>query len=134
MVLLSKKYKITVAVLDALAFIGLLSLKSIAGYMIDYFPECFFVRNFGVECPSCGGTRCVFQFFSGNFVESFSLNPLFFLSIIYILLLFVFLNLSLLKLNFAYRAVKIMASWKAVIGFSIGSLVFGIIRAITYFC
>ena len=128
-----RKYIIAVIVLDALALIGLFVLKPLAKLMIDVFPDCFFVRNFGFECPSCGGTRCVFQFFGGNFYESFSLNPLFFLAIIYIIILFVFLNLSLFKLNFFRRAVKIMASWQAAIGFAVCYLVFGIIRMITCF-
>lgn len=127
------KYIIAVIVLDALALIGMFVLKPLAKLMIDAFPDCFFVRNFGFECPSCGGTRCVFQFFGGNFSDAFSLNPLYFLCIIYVILLFVFLNLSLFRLNFARRAVKIMASWQAAIGFAVCYLVFGIIRMIMCF-
>ncbi len=123
-----RKYLITVSVLDALALIGIFTLKSIAKLMIDTFPDCFFVRNFGIQCPSCGGTRCVFQFFSGNFAESLSLNPLYFFTIIYVILLFVFLNLSLFKLNFARRAVKIMATWQAVVVFAVCYLILGTVR------
>ncbi len=123
-----RKYIITVIVLDALAIIGLFTLKSLAKLMIDAFPDCYFVRTFGIQCPSCGGTRCVFQFFSGNFAESLSLNPLYFFAIIYVILLFVFLNLSLFRLNFARRAVKIMASWQAVVVFAVCYLILGTVR------
>ncbi len=122
------------AVFDILAAIGVIALKSIAGFMIDYFPDCFFVTNFGMECPSCGGTRCVFQFFSGNFGEAFSLNPLFFFAIIYIIALFIFMNISLFNVALARRAVKIMVSWQAAIGFAISYVLFGIIRVISQLC
>ncbi len=125
-----KKYKITVIVLDALAVIGILTLKSIAKFMIDYFPECYFLSNFGIECPSCGGTRCVFQFFGGNFGEAFLLNPLFFLAIVYIIVLFVFMNLSLFGLKFARRAVRIMTAWQVPVIFAVGLALLGIIRLI----
>lgn len=123
-----RKYIITVCVLDALAVIGLFTLKSIAKLMIDAFPDCYYLRTFGIQCPSCGGTRCVFQFFGGNFAESLSLNPLYFFAIIYVIVLFVFMNLSLFKLNFARRAVKIMASWQAVVVFAVCYLILGIVR------
>ena len=123
-----RKYLITVCVLDALALIGIFTLKGLAKLMIDAFPDCYYLRTFGVLCPSCGGTRCVFQFFGGNFSEAFSLNPLYFLCIIYVILLFVFLNLSLFRLNFARRAVKLMASWQAVVVFAVGYLMLGIFR------
>ena len=127
-----RKYIITVVLLDALAVIGLFALKPLAKLMIDLFPECFFVRNFGFECPSCGGTRCVFQFFGGNFAEAFSLNQLFFIAIIYVIILFAFLNLSLFGLRFARRAVSIMASWQAAVGFAVCYLVFGVIRMFAF--
>ena len=128
-----KRYKITVIVLDALAVIGIFTLKGIAKFMIDYFPECYFWGNYGIECPSCGGTRCVFKFFGGDFAESFSLHPLFFLAIVYIIVLFVFMNLSLFGLKFARRVVNIMASWQAVVGFAVCYLVFGIFRIVQMF-
>ena len=130
----SRKYIISIAILDALAIIGVFALKPLAKLMIDYLPDCFFVRNFGLECASCGGTRCVFNFFGGNFAEAFSYNPLFFFAIVYVLTLFVFLNLSLFELNFAKRTVKIMASWQAVIVFAVCYFVFGIVKMILYFC
>ena len=125
-----KRYKIIVIVLDALAVIGIFTLKSIAKFMIDYFPECYFWGKYGIECPSCGGTRCVFKFFGGDFAESFSLHPLFFLAIVYIIVLFVFMNLSLFGLKFARRAVRIMTAWQVPVIFAVGLALLGIIRLI----
>lgn len=46
-------------------------------------PQCIVNRIFGLQCPSCGGTRCVINFILGNFKESFCYHPIFFFTIIY---------------------------------------------------
>lgn len=49
-------------------------------------PSCIINSIFGIECPSCGGTRCVINFVLGNFQESFTYHPIFFITLIYLII------------------------------------------------
>ena len=42
-----------------------------------YFPPCPFRALTGLNCPSCGTTRCLHQLLHGNVSAGFKLNPLF---------------------------------------------------------
>lgn len=53
--------------------------------MIRLIPYCIIHDTFGILCPSCGGTRCVVNFALGNFKESFAYHPIFFITILYLL-------------------------------------------------
>lgn len=109
-----KKLRYFVLALDALAVLAFLLLDDIAKYMIDFFPECFFYSRFGMECATCGATRCVYSFFSLDFASSFAFNPYIFCLIVYILVVFVLLNLAALKLRFAQSSCRALLSWQAV--------------------
>lgn len=56
-------------------------------YIIKYVPVCFWQKNFGIICPSCGSTRCIISLFTGNFKEAFFYHPFLFIFIIYFILL-----------------------------------------------
>ena len=59
----------------------------IAKYKIfSIIPKCIINSIFGIECPSCGGTRCVVNFILGNFQESFTYHPIFFITLIYLII------------------------------------------------
>ncbi len=53
----------------------------------NIMPSCFWKEHFNVICPSCGATRCLQNFFAGNFLVSLSYNPFVFVLIIYLILL-----------------------------------------------
>ena len=57
-------------------------VKRTAGNIIKYIPTCIINQNFGILCPSCGGTRCVTNLILGNIKESFLYHPVFFVTII----------------------------------------------------
>ena len=42
-----------------------------------FYPQCFFHRWTGWQCPGCGGLRATHQLLHGNFAEAFRLNSLF---------------------------------------------------------
>ena len=125
-----KKIRIFVLSLDILAVLAVFFLDDIAKYMIDYFPECFYYSRFGILCPTCGATRCVFNFFSLNFALSFAYNQYIFCLIVYALLLFVFLNLAALGIKFAERTYKAMLSWQAVTAWGVLFVAFAVYRMI----
>ena len=72
-----------ILILDAALVAFALAAKHIAAWMMAYLPDCMYAKR-GIMCPSCGGTRCVRNFFSGRFAEAFALNPFIFLLIIYL--------------------------------------------------
>lgn len=53
------------------------------GYIQKNIPSCYILKTTGMMCPSCGGTRCVTNFITGNFKEAFLAHPVFFIIIIY---------------------------------------------------
>lgn len=42
----------------------------------DVFEQCFYVKHFGVECPTCGLTRSFYAFFNGKFRAAIAYNYL----------------------------------------------------------
>ncbi len=39
------------------------------------FSECYYRKNFHIICPSCGGTRFLYYFITGDFVKAFRYHP-----------------------------------------------------------
>lgn len=50
-----------------------------------FFPICPFRFLTGLTCPGCGTTRAAHQILHGHFVTAFTLNPLFLISIPFML-------------------------------------------------
>lgn len=67
-------------------FLVLIIFISIKYNIISLLPHCIINKTFGILCPSCGGTRCVLNLIIGNYRASFSYHPIFFITIIYLLL------------------------------------------------
>jgi len=53
-----------------------------------FFPICLFRFFTGFTCPGCGTTRALHQILHGHFFTAFTLNPLFIISIPFLLLAF----------------------------------------------
>ena len=95
--------------------------------MLDFFPPCVLLTKYGITCPACGGTRCVNYFFTLRFWDSFSMHPIFFLIIVYLILLFVMANCSLFTKRLD-KALKVMFTPRVVVAWTILFAIFGIIR------
>lgn len=54
--------------------------------IIQIIPECIVYKYLHIYCPSCGGTRCITNILSGNFIQAFKNNSIFFISIIYLMI------------------------------------------------
>lgn len=86
---------------------------------------------FGLQCGTCGGTRCVKNFLSGNFSEAFKLNQLVFIGIIVIIITFILLNLAFFfNLSFAKKTLRIMYDYRVIIAVIIIFAIFTIVRNI----
>lgn len=73
--------------LELAILFGVLIIFIIINTNIVYLmPRCLINQTFHILCPSCGGTRCVINFIHGNFYESFLYHPIFFITIIYLIL------------------------------------------------
>ena len=123
-----RKKSFYVICLDAFLVISVIFFKIFYSDIMRILPECYYASR-GLQCGSCGGTRCVYQILQGNIVEAFKLNQFFFIVFCYSAIVFVFLHLSwLFKLKFAEKPLKILANYKAVIVFAVGYFLFSIWR------
>jgi hypothetical protein len=123
-----KKSLLLITVFDIIVLSVFFSLKYITAIMLDTLSGCIFLK-YGFICPSCGGTRAVHNFVTGNFIASFNYNPYIFGIIIYLIAAVIILNLEfLLKLSFAKKIRKLILNYKVIIGLAVGYAVFGILR------
>ncbi len=112
-----KKYKkILMIAVDVAVIPGLFLLKYFSSFMLSTDRPCVWTL-IGLQCATCGGTRCVSNLLSGNIIEAIKLNPFIFLCVMYLVISFIFLNILLLRnSSFAKKALKKMYSlWSLVI-------------------
>lgn len=55
--------------------------------LIEIIPRCKIREVLGILCPGCGGTTCVSNILSGNFLEAAKANIIIFIAIIYFMIL-----------------------------------------------
>lgn len=85
--MMNKKIKKMIFIELGILLLVLIIYMAIQIGIIELIPKCIISTNFHILCPSCGGTRCVINFFRGNFVASFMYHPIFFMMIIYFIVL-----------------------------------------------
>lgn len=78
--------KRTIIILTELAIIIFAVILVNTVNITQYTIGCWFYQATGLQCPSCGGTRCVINIFQGNFKEAFFLHPIYFLTVVYLLI------------------------------------------------
>lgn len=104
----------------------ILAIIGVNSNLMQYTPSCLFYKATNLQCPSCGGTRCVENILKGNFKEAFLFHPIFFISIFYLLLCNIVYLINLNKKN------KILTwiypkYWYAII-FAVILVIYGILR------
>ncbi|HEU4869709.1 MAG TPA: DUF2752 domain-containing protein [Pyrinomonadaceae bacterium] len=62
-----------------------------------FFPICLFRFFTGFTCPGCGTTRALHQILHGHLLTAFTLNPLFIISIPFLLLAFLRYTVTVLR-------------------------------------
>ena len=91
---LSLKHKrLIVLGVDLLLILFFVALLLITPHLMGVLPDCL-LRQIGLPCLGCGGTRCVNAFLHFNFVESFMLHPFAFISILLAIYLMVVTHLA----------------------------------------
>ncbi len=124
------KKRIIVLAADIAVIAFALLAPSLASLLMNSLSECFFLER-GILCPACGGTRCVYSFFSGRFAEAIAYNAAFFCAIIYGLVLLLWLNIDALRPNrVSPTAIRLMTC-PATVFTALGLyLVYGLLRNI----
>ena len=119
-----------VLILDLSIVICAVVLKVVLPYLMGLLPDCVFAQ-YGLPCPSCGGTRCVYNLVCGKITEAFFYNQFFFTASIYVLFAFLLINIAVLfKSQFAEKLVKAMINSKALIVFAVLYAAFAIFRIV----
>lgn len=78
--------KRTIIILTELAIIIFAVILVNTVNITQYTIGCWFYQATGLQCPSCGGTRCIINIFQGNFKEAFFLHPIYFITVVYLLI------------------------------------------------
>jgi hypothetical protein len=120
-----KNKKILALSIDCGIIILAFLIPIIADLMMTVIPTCIFARM-GILCPTCGATRCMRAFFTGDFGAAFSYNQMVFIMIFYVAALLVIGNLAaftkwrapkrIFKLGTHYITVIVIAGIYAVFG------------------
>lgn len=122
------KKSIKIILIELLILI--LAIIGVNSNLMQYTPSCLFYKATNLQCPSCGGTRCVENILKGNFKEAFLFHPIFFIFIFYLLLCNIVYLINLNKKN------KILTwiypkYWYAII-FAVILVIYGILRNLVY--
>ena len=122
------KKKLIIILLDILLVACVIFSQPIIFFLSMMIPECP-ALSVGILCPACGGTRCVYYFFSGDFSTAFSMNGLIFLTILYAFAVLVLWNLSwFFEVRFATKVLKRLLDYRVFFGWGIGMGLFFLIR------
>ncbi len=123
-----RKKSFYVVCLDAFLVISVIFFKIFYSDIMRILPECYYASR-GLQCGSCGGTRCVYQILQGNFAEAFKLNQFFFIVFCYLGIIFILMHLAwVFGVKHTEKPLKILANYKAVIVFAVGYFLFSIWR------
>ncbi len=90
---------------DILLILFSLSAPYLASAMMESGPTCYFLEK-GIICPSCGGTRCVYAFFTGAFKQAFLYNFSIFCGLLLLFFVILLLNIHVFFKN--ERCIKII--------------------------
>lgn len=116
---------VDIAIIPAIFF-----LKWLAGFMLSTDRPCSWTLM-GLQCATCGGTRCVNFLLQGNLVDAFLMNPFIFCCIVYAVASLILLNIAVFTdAGFAKKALRVMFSWYSL-AFGAGSYgIFFLVRNI----
>lgn len=123
-----KKKGWTLLAADVLLAMAVLAVPGLCGWMLRSWPECW-VRQYGLLCPACGGTRCVNFLIHGQLFDALQVNGYVCLLILYGMVLWILLHLQVFfRVEFARKAVKVLCRPVVVAALFMGFAVFGVAR------
>ena len=125
--------RILIVLADLLILPGLLFCKQLSEHMMSTGKPCSWLLV-GAQCGTCGGTRCVRAFLSGQLWDSFLFNPIIFTLIVVAIVTVLLLNRWLLcRLSFAKKALKKIYGLVPFLSLMGAWVVFTLLRNIPFF-
>lgn len=129
MKLTKKNKRIIILFTDLILLVGTVVAIQIIPKLVGGPLTCISAK-LNLPCPGCGGTRCLYNFFTGNFIESFNFNPFIFLCIVAAIVTLALFNFSwLFNLKFADKALQNASNPVFAYGFLIVFILFVALRA-----
>lgn len=126
---MKKRFAILIGLITAIALVGIVYyfcfIKN--GILIP----CLFYQITGLYCPGCGITRMILSLLRLDFYQAFRFNPLIFIALPFIIVLFIdmFFKWLVGKENYLYMKIND----KAWIVLLIITLLFGVLRNLPFF-
>ncbi len=127
----NNKYLKLLLIQLVIAFVLVFIFVFINSSLINLIPPCFWLKNYGFYCPSCGSTRCVINFINGDFQSSFFYNPFLFVLIIYLFLLDLLYIINTIS-NKKYLKFFYPKWWYVIIYFSLWAIYTIIINVLNF--
>lgn len=90
------------------------------------FSKCIIFENFHFFCPTCGGTRSVINFVQMNWKQSYEYHPIFFLTMLYILIINIIFLINIINNKENFKS--IYPNLKKYIIFIVVLIFFTIVR------
>lgn len=85
--MMKKEYKKLILVQMIIVMFFAICFVFLRSEYISLVPKCIFKENFEILCPACHGTSFAIEMARFNFIQAFKVHPIFFISLIYLVLL-----------------------------------------------
>lgn len=85
--MMKKEYKKLILVQMIIVMFLAICFLFLRSKYISLVPKCIFKENFGILCVACHGTSFAIEMAKFNFIQAFKVHPIFFISLIYLVLL-----------------------------------------------
>lgn len=128
MKILKDKVSIIVVSFDVIVILAIVFVKPVVSCAMNVLPACF-LGKIGLVCPACGGTRCFYNFFTGNLYASFMYNQFMFFMIVFALILIIVANLAFVfNLSAARKIFLRLSNFRVIIVLAVFYAIFGVVR------
>lgn len=126
--MIMSKTKKNIILLDLSLILTIFALGPVTGLMSQLLPACY-VTALGLQCPACGGTRCIRALAAGDLPAAFHWNPYIFLTVCFLGALLVLLNMAcLFQSRLSRRLLRHISPGITAIVWAAGFVIFGILR------
>ncbi len=120
--------KVLLVLTDILLLLLLPTVPLLSSVMIDRGPECFFFKH-GIICPTCGGTRCVHAFFTGDFSNAARYNFSVFCGLILGSVFMILLNIHVFfEIDLCAKMIRLFLHPVTLMLLAVAYLVSGLLR------
>ncbi len=120
--------KVFIILIDILLLICSFLAPYVCSALIRSETVCYFWKK-GILCPSCGGTRCAYFFFTGNFKQALFYNFAVFCGLSLGVFLILLLNVyAFLKNERCIKIIRFFLRPTTLISLAVAYVLFGLFR------